>query len=194
MQVNNNKNIPPSTATRCIILNGTSSSGKTSVAKALQLEMPNLLHLQIDSIGDLYFGMFPPGYDDSFTDKWEEPTFRCRKQITEIFLKCALTMMKSGYNLCLDTILDGPDSIENMNYYLETLIEYTPIFIGVLCDLSITEVREKQRGNRRIGLSREQIEGGMHKNCSYAFTIDTSYTSPFENAKIILSKIEKQER
>jgi chloramphenicol 3-O-phosphotransferase len=54
--------------TSCIILNGPSSAGKTSIIKEIQLIEPEKARIRIDDIADLYFGMFSSEYNH--TKEW----------------------------------------------------------------------------------------------------------------------------
>jgi chloramphenicol 3-O phosphotransferase len=171
----------------CIILNGPSSSGKSTLAKELQKQLPKLLHLQIDAVADLYFGMFPKGYHHEM--EWAEARYMRQFSIREMLTNTAVVMLRQDFDVCIDVGLDGPKADEHMNSYLESFKAYKVIFIGIECDLDELERREKARSDRKVGLAREQLEGGIHKNRPYNFVINTTNISAADNAKFILEYI-----
>jgi len=63
----------------------------------------------------------------------------------------------------------------------------TVFYIGVFCDLAVMQEREVLRRDRCIGLSNDQIDR-VHQGVlnSYDFKVDTTATSPFEAARLIL--------
>jgi chloramphenicol 3-O phosphotransferase len=146
---------------KCIIINGASSSGKSTVIKALQILMPELVHVRLSDIAMLYFGMFRDDYPH--VAEWGETRYKRQLAIREMVVHTALTMLKQGFDTCINTTFDGPKADESMNYHLEILKDYKPIMIGITCDLEILAKREKERGDRKIGMAIEQVEGGMHK-------------------------------
>ncbi|MBN8827737.1 MAG: AAA family ATPase [Sphingobacteriia bacterium] len=91
---------------KCIILNGTSSSGKTTVSKELQKLLPELAHVEIGNMAHLYFEMFREDYNH--TAEWGEKRYNRQIVIREILLNSANLLLKQGFDVCIDTVLDGP--------------------------------------------------------------------------------------
>jgi chloramphenicol 3-O phosphotransferase len=172
---------------KCIILNGASSSGKTSICKELQILMPELAHLQIDNIASLYFSCFSEDYDH--TAEWSKKRYKRQIAIRRMLTGLALILLEQGFDVCIDTGFDGPYADEHMQYYLTKLHHYFPVLIGVMCNLSILEERERQRGDRELGLARKQLEEGIHQNRPYAFTVNTTNNPSKECAKLIFERI-----
>jgi chloramphenicol 3-O phosphotransferase len=173
--------------TKCILLNGTSSSGKTTVSKALQQFVPDLAHVGIGNIYKLYIEMFREDYPHPFD--WSEGRYKRQVALREMLVSTSIILLKQGFSVCIDTVLDGRYHQEHMEYYLSSLQDFKPIFIGVKCDLPVLEIREKERGDRPVGLARSQLEEGVHENRPYDFTVDNTSNTPLENAKIIFGKV-----
>jgi chloramphenicol 3-O phosphotransferase len=169
--------------TKCIILNGASSSGKSSISRELQKLIPSLLHIQIDNIAELYFNMFADNYPHK--GEWCEERYIRQIAIREILINTATIMLKQSFYVCIDTGWDGPKADEHMNYYLDSLKDFQPLIIGVECKLEELERREKIRGDRKIGLARAQLKEGIHANRPYDLIVDNMTRSAKENAALI---------
>jgi chloramphenicol 3-O phosphotransferase len=61
--------------------------------------------------------------------------------------------------------------------------------VGVFAPLDVLEARERERGDRTIGLARWQYDR-VHTGKSYDLEVDTSRTSAMECAKTIQRKFE----
>jgi chloramphenicol 3-O phosphotransferase len=90
----------------------------------------------------------------------------------------------------LDIIIDEAFIEESILFhYVKELHNYKVYFIGVMCDLSELERREKSRGDREIGLARGQVDV-VHKHHSYYdFTVDTTHISTDKCVQEIVSYI-----
>lgn len=182
-----------------IFLNGCSSAGKSTLARAIQLlsEKPYLL------IGiDTFFHMMPAAYV-GFGEKAEQgfhfiperddlgPLMRIEngpygKAIGSTIPKVIQTLADDGHDIILDEVLFGDESL---NRYVQALKDHTVYFIGVMCDLEVLREREILRGDRALGLGRDQI-GRVHPpERSYDMIVDTTYTSAFDCGKAILKFI-----
>jgi chloramphenicol 3-O phosphotransferase len=72
--------------------------------------------------------------------------------------------------------------------YAEALSGLKVRWVGVFAPLDVLEGRERQRGDRDIGLSRWQFDR-VHKGMSYDLELDTSRAPPMECANLIKQKI-----
>ena len=181
-----------------IFLNGAGSSGKTSIARAIQhLSDKPWLTFGIDTFiemtpyptadknkGDyLVFtsgtNKFGPTTRVEATEKGAK-LFQCMAAFTALVLN-------AGHNLILDEVLL---SDEQLSQYLSNLSpDHTVYFVGVYCDLETMQEREILRRDRTIGLSNDQFSR-VHKGLrEYDFTVDTSNCSTFEAAKKILEYV-----
>ena len=151
-----------------LFLNGCSSSGKTTVAKAIQhlSDKPWLL-LGIDT----FFQMMPlkyvgfgekahEGYHFIQNHDKEGPLMHIEsgsfgKAVTQSIPKVVQTLANDGHDLIVDEVLFSDAELEN---YMQVLDGQTVYFIGVMCDLKTLQEREILRGDRALGLGRDQIQ------------------------------------
>ena len=68
--------------------------------------------------------------------------------------------------------------------YVGLLSEFHLFFVGVLAPLHVLEARERQRGDRMIGLARWQY-ARVHEGMKYDLEVDTSSANPTECAELI---------
>ena len=145
---------------KIILLNGVSSSGKSSLSKVLIHKLPNYFHLSIDDF-------------DTIIDRMEN---RESGQLipvpTEHFFHRTIAMFSDkGVNLIVDQILHNNDT--TIDCYT-TLKDYPVVFVGVHCPVEELERRELERGDRTIGQARAQLQYVHQQGEKYDFEIDTS--------------------
>lgn len=162
-----------------IVLNGASSSGKTSIAKAIQRLSPNpVLHVSLDT----------------FTDMFQWPTIEesarveCHRIGVANFHATLPILAACRCTLVVDHVFEQHTWFEACR---DALRERPTYFIGVRCPVAVLEQREEARGDRRIGLSRWQSER-VHEQKPYVCEVDTSKLSPDECASAILEYIRLQ--
>jgi len=68
--------------------------------------------------------------------------------------KVIKTLADDGHNLIVDEVLFEDLGLK---YYVQALSNHTVCFIGITCDLDVMEEREILRGDRALGLARDQI-------------------------------------
>jgi chloramphenicol 3-O phosphotransferase len=147
---------------KIILISGTSSSGKSTLAKGLQKSLGEpFLHLQLDS----YIEMLPR------TDDWE-----MFQRMVRGMNRSVAVMSEEGNNLIVDHVL-----VDNswLNQLLGLLRGRYVLFVGLHCPLDELERRERARDARRQGFARQQIES-VHKGKTYDLELDTSVLSPEE--------------
>jgi chloramphenicol 3-O phosphotransferase len=184
-----------------IFLNGAGSSGKSSIAKAIQhlADKPYII-LSFDTffnmlprnyiVGGLYakegFNFIP--YESEGKPAIKVESGEIGKRLATTIPKVAKIMADRGFNLIIDEILFGDELLKS---YIELLKEHKMYFIAVKCTLESMEEREILRGDRAIGLSRDQINK-VHKGFRpYDLEVDTTHSSSFSCAKKILDFINK---
>ncbi|MBA4096591.1 MAG: chloramphenicol phosphotransferase [Rhodospirillum sp.] len=172
-----------------ILLNGVGSAGKSSIAKALQaITAEPFLHVAMDA----FLEMMPARY-------WDHPdgvTFETIQQdgkpsvviksgpvVDRTLLgmrRAVAAMAGAGNNLIVDDVL-----LENeMAEYASLLADVTFHAVGVFAPLDVLEARERERGDRLIGLARWQYDR-VHRGKRYALELDTSNATPMECATLI---------
>lgn len=183
-----------------ILLNGPSSSGKSSIAKALQetLDAPYLI-MGIDT----FISMMPEKTnklgDATETAEgfyWEtqktsgEPIYRVRKgaygsQVNEAYRTTVKHLVESGLKVIVDEVADGNQEIEIWRNLLE---EHHCFYVGIKCSEAVLEQRELARGDRKVGSALEQVQR-VHRGVNYDLVIDTTSASPQECALMITAAI-----
>lgn len=156
---------------KAIVLNGTSSSGKTSIAKSLQKKLTKpFLHVQLDA----FWNMVPSHV------KANSSNFPYMKHI---IMDTTRSMLKHEAPFILDTVLPaGPQFIQ------KELNDENIIYIHIQAASEILEQRELERGDREIGLAKSQLEE-ISRSTGYNLIIDTTYKSSDESADEIISKL-----
>jgi chloramphenicol 3-O phosphotransferase len=161
-----------------ILLNGASSSGKSSVARALQahLDQP-YWHISIDHLRDA--GVLPLDRVRSGAFTWAE----MRGPFFAGFEGSLLAYVQAGNNLVVEYIIEDEAWMRRVVRLLHGIDVF---FVGVHCDLDTLEQRERQRGDRRLGDARRDFFT-IHRHAIYDVEVDTSSTSADSNAERIIA-------
>ena len=188
---------------QAILLNGTSSSGKTTLAKVLQqkLKEPYLcvsLDQYRDSLPDKYRGLnSPPGttgydglnvvpIDSKGGEKISSIKFgRYGKKVLHGMRLSSAGLVRDGLNIIIDDILLEASFLDD---YLKTFCDLKLYFIGLFCPLEAVEKREASRIGRFPGTAQSQLEV-CHAHGVYDLSLDTSILSPEDCAKKIIDRL-----
>ena len=156
-----------------IVLNGASSAGKTTLARALQgvLAAPSLY-----VAGDTFVGMLPPGPFDA-------PSYLAVMALLPAFAASAASL---GLNVVVDHLLSTRTWLKEC---AEHLAPHRAFLVGVRCSLEELERRERERGDRRVGAARAQLPF-VHAHADYDVEVDTSAAPPEECARLIARRAE----
>ena len=164
-----------------ILLNGASSSGKSTIGEALKnASSIKLLHVSVDDV----FRFYPHRKILEIRD--DEVLFT--KQLVEIntlLFRLVGLIDDMGLNVIVDVVFERPQIIKMA---LEELYGRDVSIVGVFCSLEALEEREKLRTNRRRGLARSQYDV-VHKDLVYDLEIDTSTKDIKENVEEMERKI-----
>ena len=171
-----------------VVLNGGSSSGKTSIARSLQVLLGSTwMTLGVDDLirallgGEQPVGEKPSidfGPDGSVTVGAE-----FRKAQTAWYHGLA-AIGRCGTGLIVDEVfLDGRVSQDRLAAALSVL---PVMWVGVRCAPEVAARRELARPDRIIGMARLQAER-VHEGVRYDFVVDTTRSSPDECARSIAS-------
>jgi chloramphenicol 3-O phosphotransferase len=182
---------------KMILLNGASSSGKTSIARSIQ----SLSNEQWLTFGvDTFIDMMPypsSGKDGAYFDF--VPGENERGPLMSVVSKPAGDKLFGamtdfahmlgcrGNNLIIDEVLLNDKQLKS---YVDKLADHTVYFVGVKCDLAIMQEREYLRRDRALGLSNDQFDRVHTGAREYDFMVDTSNTSVFDAAKAIITFID----
>jgi chloramphenicol 3-O phosphotransferase len=151
---------------RVILLNGASSSGKSSLARALQAAMPEpFLHVSSDQL----VGMLPQRTGDGGPFDWWH---QVRPRFFAGFHRCLPALAAAGNDLIVEHIIE----FRSWRVELAALLAGLDVFlVGVHCDLEEIDRRERERGDRRIGKGRTHVVvDRIHTLGPYDLDVDTT--------------------
>ena len=155
-----------------ILLNGVSSSGKTSIAEALLdvLDRP-YFHMAVDAIGAM-----------RSTTRTNELS---QEEVTAVltrtragFHRAVAGMAWAGNDIVADYVLSEPWRLIDCLAVLEGI---DVVLVGVTCSPEELARRERERGDRQIGQAAGQLES-VHSHGHYDLVCDTMSTSPADTA------------
>jgi len=169
-----------------VLMNGTSSSGKTSISTELINQKEILFHhLSIDDFIKDFF-------NNKFSDI--EPTREVDEQvIAQIMFDPLISMYYStiklfsemGLNVIVDTVIEND---KWFNECLDLFFDQPTLFVGVICSKEELIRREQTRGDRKIGLATSQFRK-VYCIDEYDLEVNTEEMNPIECAEKILSFI-----
>lgn len=170
-----------------IVLNGTSSAGKTSLSTAVQqsLDRPFL-----EAGLDKFLWMLPAQYRRA--PLWDEVMGRVTEagpvghQLVKGMHQAIASLSRAGSNVVADHVLIEPTWL---THCAEALAGLPTLFVGVACPLAVLEQRERARGDRTLGQATRQ-HAVVHRGARYDLVIDTSRMSPAEGAALIARHLE----
>jgi chloramphenicol 3-O phosphotransferase len=183
----------------CLVLNGTSCSGKSSIAAALQELWPRPLQVTgldtfLASQSKRFFaidGRVAAGFS------WVPVTVDGQPAFQVVPGRLGLGMIKASHaywaacaGAALDQVIDDvwlvPDQPAGLQ---DALFAANTLWVGMHCPLAITEQRERERGNRIVGTVRGQ-HALVHTFRKYDVDFDTSVATPQECAQAILAVLD----
>ncbi len=182
-----------------IFLNGSSSSGKTTLALALQAILPEpFMHVALDQFRDgmpaAYRGLNSPPGTSGHAGLNVVPMHRDGVSFTDIqFGPMGLTMLKgmrraiaalaeSGNNVIIDDLLMRPEGLTDYRLVMQS---FDVLFVGVCCPLAEINRREAVRPGRFPGTALGHFEV-VHAHGVYDVEVDTERQSPSECALAVL--------
>jgi chloramphenicol 3-O phosphotransferase len=180
---------------RVVLLHGTSSSGKTTIARAMQsLSDEPWVRLGIDT------------FWNAIDERWMEHGSRASEgflwtedasivpgpvgQRLAAGMRAALAAFaRAGNHLLVDDVFIDRAWLDGWRVELAD-IEF--LLVGVMAPMHVLEEREAARGNRIVGEARSQV--GVHDGIEYDLIVDTSRQSPEECARSILAAVKADRR
>jgi chloramphenicol 3-O phosphotransferase len=170
-----------------ILLNGASSSGKTSILRALQELMPEPY---LDAGIDKFLWMLPKRYlDRPFWDEVLGLNVRAG-QVGHVLISgmhhAIAALSRAGNPVVADHVLVEPCWVAECTGLFADLPAY---LVGIRCPLHVLEEREKQRKDRTCGQAREQFEV-VHAHVVYDLEVDTSVSTPQECAQQVRARLQ----
>jgi chloramphenicol 3-O phosphotransferase len=165
-----------------IVLNGTSSSGKTTIARAFQERAPRLfLNFSIDSILDA----LPRSARERITAGADISDLRLKELVTA-FYACVKQLLDLGHDLIIDHAVVVQYHVDLLR---AAIASHDALLVGVDCPPEVLRQREKQRGDRPIGLADLQFQR-IHTLLDYDLMLDTSALSAEDAADRIVALLD----
>jgi len=168
---------------KIIIINGVSSSGKTTISKALQQKME-----------EHYFWIANDSFCDMCSPKhWKEDWIKRINQALTAMIYSIKSFSDLGFNVIVDQVfLNNESQGTLLNKCVEVLHDYPVLFVRTDCSLEKLRKREIERGNRRIGQAESQLEL-VHNHINYDIAIDTTEIDIDTNIKRIQLELDNTE-
>lgn len=167
-----------------IFLNGVSSSGKTTLAKALQDGLPEPYYrMSVDS----FVGEIVP--DRFVTD--DEEGLRRMLALLSIYHRTIRMFSDRGLHTVVDHIL--LEHLHILEDCVELFRDYPVLFVHVVCPPEELRRREAARGDRAVGQGEGQL-GGLVPKDTYDITVDTFAQSTQECVDSIRALVRFPER
>jgi chloramphenicol 3-O phosphotransferase len=184
---------------RVIVLNGTSSSGKSTLAKALQARLGGpWLVVGIDTVvfalpkayldqpmwGEVFRYVPPePGSAAPFRIETGELGVRLIHGLHGMVAALAA----EGHGVIVDHVLLEPDWLPDLRGRLAGTADL--VVVGVRCPLEVVVERERARRDRTLGQAAAQHDV-IHRGIAYDVEVDTSVLTPPDAANVIAAAIE----
>ena len=164
---------------RIIFLNGVTSSGKTSIAEALQERDDVFFYVVANDL-----------FQEMVGDKFlREDYWKYLSEVIIMMYHTAKLYSDMGKNVLIDGILVERDEIKPHYQQLMEILKENPLdIVEVYCPLDICRERNIARGDRYETQSEEQHEL-MAQNIKYSLRVDTSVNSPEECAEMIVKEL-----
>jgi chloramphenicol 3-O phosphotransferase len=174
---------------RIIVLNGGSSSGKTTIACELQAILtPPWMRVGVDELIDA----LPPSLIDSasgidFGPQGEVTVGEDFREIEAAWIAGIAAMARAGARIIVeDVFLGGRRSQERIRELLE---DVEVLWAGVRCPAAIAAERERGRGDRALGMAASQAEA-VHDGVGYDIEVDSSLASSRDCALAIAARVD----
>jgi chloramphenicol 3-O phosphotransferase len=169
-----------------IVLNGGSSSGKSTIARRLQsvLSQPWL------TFGtDTLVEAMPPSSQASgieFMPDGEVAVGPAFRTLEAAWIRGIAAMARAGARIIVDEVFLGGASSQRR--WREGLDGLGVLWVGVRCDAETAARRERERGDRIAGMAASQATV-VHQGVSYDLEVDTTRTGAQECALAIAARV-----
>lgn len=167
-----------------IVLNGGSSSGKTSIARALQESLPGTwLTFGVDTFIEALPGRGDsPKSGISYGADGTVVVTEQYKRLERAWYSALHSLAQSGANIILDEVLlSGGEGQRRLQSAFD---EVPMLWAGVHCDPEVAAARESSRGDRVLGMARLQASR-VHEGVVYDIEVDTTAQYPETCAQLL---------
>ncbi len=193
-------------AGRIILLNGSSSAGKTTLAVTLQQLLPDPWHhIALDQFRDGMGGRYrglnsPPGTPGARglnvvpvahgSERVTEVQFGdLGKQVLRGMRRAIAAFASEGNNVIIDDLMFEPAFLFD---YVDALAGFDVLFVGVRCQIDVVNAREARRPGRFPGTATSHFDH-VHRHCIYDVEVDTGIATPRQCAEQIIGRLNAAE-
>ena len=175
-----------------IVFNGGSSSGKSSLTRALQEVLPQpWLRLSVDTLIEACPPRIVNGEGLSIGNDGQISVGDQFTELEQCWMHGVAAMARAGaYVLVEDGFLSGPAAQERWRQALRGL---EVLWVGVRLTPELAAAREAQRGDRQMGMAAAQATS-VHQGINYDLEIDTATGTPAELAGALARQIADESR
>lgn len=165
---------------RIIFLNGTSSAGKSTLARALRETLPEpFCYYASDQLADAGFRVLKRGMHPGIRGE--------RNRFFNGFHRSIAAFGEAGNDLIVEHIVEEKSWAED----LRTRTAHLDVFwVGVHAPIEDLERRERERGDRTIGEPRFHLK--THDYCTYDLEVDTRDPTGEVAARIVAAWLTRQ--
>jgi chloramphenicol 3-O phosphotransferase len=189
-------------AGRIILLNGSSSAGKTTLAITLQQLLPDPWHHVAldqfrDGMGGRYRGLNSPDGTPGSRGLNVVPVARGTERVTEVrfgdlgkqvlrgMRRAIAAFAAEGNNVIIDDLMFEPAFLFD---YVDALNGFDVLFVGVRCPIDVVNAREAKRPGRFPGTATSHFDR-VHSHCVYDIEVDTGVATPRQCAEQIIARM-----
>ncbi len=189
-------------AGRIILLNGSSSAGKTTLAIALQQLLPDpWQHIALDQFRDglpgRYRGLNSPSGTPGARGLNVVPISLEGERVTDVrfgdigermlrgMRRAIAAFAREGNNVIIDDLMFEGRYLAD---YVEALNGLSVWFVGVRCSREVVNLRESKRPGRFPGTATSHFDR-VHTYGPYDIEVDTSHASPLHCARAIIAEL-----
>lgn len=186
---------------KVIVLNGTTSSGKTTLATTLQARLASAGECWIIIALDDFFAKLPFDWvqlgkhvgaraEEGIVFELVDGEIERRlgpigAQVIAAYRSAVGGAARAGLNVIVDEVLLSEEDWDAWKVELSGL---DPYWVRVDLALELVEARERDRGDRVIGMARAQYDV-VHKYATYYLVVDTATMDPEAAAAAVLAAI-----
>ncbi len=164
---------------RVVLLNGPSSSGKSSIARALLGLLPDpWFHFPVDALGAMRSTQHTRTLDDAEVD-----VMLRRTRLG--YHRAVAAVASAGNDVVMDYPLSEPWRLADL---LDVLGGYDVTLVDVRCSTAELDRRERSRGDRPLGLARSQTQVYAHGECD--IEVDSGSNSAASCAQVIADTLD----
>jgi chloramphenicol 3-O phosphotransferase len=167
-----------------VVLNGTSSSGKTTLARAFQ-ELASSVFLNF-SVDDIFYSL-PPSAIERIVAGQTIPNLPFI-EIHTAYYACVRELAALGRDLVIDNSITSRAQAERL---VAAVDGHRVLMVSVSCSPEILERREQARADRHLGLAALQIET-IDRWLEYDLHIDTSVSAAEAGAERIIEALTQE--